>query len=141
MTFETTGIGDEDDETTEQDTPQRPRSDFWARFWRSLTGQHRRQQREADVRAVAATLHWIRAEIPAHRKLLGAIHPGAWIELEDRFMDRIVELEARDAKDGAAAKFAADMDRLRKNDPTGAQWVEHILTEHAEQQPEDGDRG
>lgn len=99
MTFEPTGIGDEDDETTE-DTPQRPRSGLWRRLWQSLTGQHRRQQREADTRAVAATLRWIRAEIPPHRKLLGAVHPGAWIELEDRFMDRIAELEARDAKGG-----------------------------------------
>lgn len=70
MTFEPTGIGDEDDETVHTssfwddlnrrtdsprfrrsyekqtqrlaeaaDAPQRPRGDFWRRFWRSLTGQ------------------------------------------------------------------------------------------------------
>lgn len=100
MTFEPTGLNDEDDETTAEDAPQRPRSGLWRRLWQSLTGQHRRQQREADTRAVAATLQWIHAEIPAERKLLGAVFSGAWVELEDRFMDRIAELEARDAKGG-----------------------------------------
>lgn len=54
-------------------------------------------EQDGDVRAVAATLAWIRAEIAPERKLLGAIQPGAWIELEDRFMDRIAELDAREA--------------------------------------------
>lgn len=37
-----------------------------------------------------------------------------------------------------AAKFAADMDRLRKNDPGGAQWIEHILTARVDHLPKDG---
>lgn len=59
--------------------------------------QDAQPERDGDVRAVAATLAWIRAEIAPERKLLGAIQPGAWIELEDRFMDRIAELDAREA--------------------------------------------
>lgn len=34
----------------------------------------------------------------------------------------------------AKAKFAEDMERLRKSDPGGAQWVERILDERAERQ-------
>lgn len=73
--------------------------------WRVALGtlswpdEQSQDERDGDVRAVAATLRWIRAEIARERKLLGAVYSGAWIDLEDRFMDRIAALEARDAKE------------------------------------------
>ncbi len=33
---------------------------------------------------------------------------------------------------GAEAKFATELERLRKNDPTGAQWLENLLAERAQ---------
>lgn len=65
------------------------------------------------------------------------VREAAWRKYREEMTATLVKADAalQRVDDGARAKFAADMDHLRKSDPTGAQWVEHILAEHAEQQP------
>lgn len=59
---------------------------------------------------------------------IGAVRTPGWAEREAGWKRFLGEVDA-DPEAYAKAKFAAEMERLRKTDPGGAQWVKHILSE------------
>lgn len=90
-----------------------------------------------DLRAALNELEQLRAEqrpalgnayAAGWTDALGAIRTPGWAEREAGWKRFLGEADA-DPETDAKAKFAAEMERLRTNDPGGAQWVEHILSE------------
>lgn len=88
---------------------------------------------EPQLRAALDELERLRTERDGETiaaKLRDAIRQiNQWTARMDAYWPGWRELFEVPAVESAKAKFAADMDRLWKNDPGGAQWVEQILSE------------